>query len=290
MDGQRRIARPMMKRTPHGRWAARANHLGTRILARTGAVVILLFSIVSGASQGGNLDYDGSPFTNVSGKFASFFGLAADNINISGLSHHDPKLILAQIGVRPGGSLVGFDSEEARILIESLDWVASATVSRSFPNQLDIALTEREPIAVWQIDGTYQVIDREGAVMSGLDPTAFRHLPLVSGRGANLAAAEYINQLEALPELMLNVQAAARVGERRWTLFLDNGVKIALPEHEVDAALKRVAELDATQNILSKGIREIDLRTPDRIVVALAEAVGPDGEGNAAKVELSQSR
>jgi len=79
---------------------------------------------------------------------------------------------------------------------------------------------------------------------------------------------------------MLKVQAAARVGERRWTLYLDNGVKIDLPEENVDAALKRVAELDATQNILSKGIREIDLRTNDRIVIALAEAVDPKKAGD----------
>ncbi len=88
---------------------------------------------------------------------------------------------------------------------------------------------------------------------------------------------------------MLKVQAAARVGERRWTLYLDNGVKIDLPEEDVDAALRRVAELDATQNILSKGIREIDLRTNDRIVIALAEAVDPkkaDDENVASPAEL----
>jgi cell division protein FtsQ len=96
--------------------------------------------------------------------------------------------------------------------------------------------------------------------------------------------------MEAIPDLKRKVQAAARVGERRWTLYLDNGVKIALPEQNMAAALERVAELDATQHILSKGIREIDLRTSDRLVIALAEAVDPKKVDAEAKLSTIQTR
>jgi cell division protein FtsQ len=192
--------------------------------------------------------------------------------------------------LRPGGSLLGFDAEEARILLESLDWVADAEVRRSFPNRLEITLNEREPFAIWQREGNYSVIDREGVEMSGLNPLSLRHLPLVTGKGAEKAVADYVNQMEAIPDLKRKVQAAARVGERRWTLYLDNGVKIALPEQNMAAALERVAELDATQHILSKGIREIDLRTSDRLVIALAEAVDPKKVDAEAKLSTIQTR
>jgi cell division protein FtsQ len=184
-----------------------------------------------------------------------FSALAAEDIRISGLMHHDPEAVLSHIGVKPGGSLVGFDAEEARILLESLDWVADAEVRRTFPNSLqEITLNEREPFAIWQMDGNYAVIDREGVGDEWPQPpvlaASFRWS---RARAQTLPSRHYVNQMEAIPELMLKVQAAARVGERRWTLYLDNGVKIDLPEENAEAALKRVAELDAKQNILSKG-------------------------------------
>jgi cell division protein FtsQ len=272
MDGQRRIARPM-KRRSLGRIEAAMTRLAVRVAARSFGVIFLATALLGGAIKGEAFQYPNSPFSNMGGKFAGLFGFAAQDIRISGLAHHAPEVVLSHIGVKPGGSLVGFNADDARILLESLDWVADAEVQRSFPNRLAITLNEREPFAIWQVGGNYSVIDRGGVEMSGLNPLSLRHLPLVTGKGANKAIVAYVNQLEAIPALKQRVQAAARVGERRWTLYLDNGVKIALPEKNADAALQRVADLDAEQNILSKGITGIDLRTPDRMVVTIAEPV-----------------
>lgn len=273
MDGQRRIARPVNRRRHRGRFESALTSLNARIAVRGFAVLFLGCSIVAGGVDGGVFRYEGSPFDNFNGRVAGLIGMAARDIHISGLTHHEPEAVLVRIGVKPGSSLVGFNADDARILLESLDWISDAEVRRAFPNSLEIQLNEREPFAIWQMNGRFAVIDRNGVEMSGLNPLSLRHLPLVTGKGANIAAADYVNQMEAIPDVMPKVQAAARVGERRWTLYLDNGVKIALPEKGAETALRRVAELDATQKILSKGIREIDLRTPDRIVIAIAEAV-----------------
>jgi len=274
-----------MKRSRQGKWEARLTSLPVRAAARGFGVLFLGASIIVGAADGGAFNYEGSPFNNFNGRLAAVFGMAAEDIRITGLMHHDPAVVLDHIGVRPGGSLVGFNADDARVLLESLDWVADAEVRRTFPNSLEITLNERKPFAIWQKDGNYSVIDRNGVEMSGLNPLSLRQLPLVSGKGANLAAADYVNQMEAIPALMQKVQAAARVGERRWTLYLDNGVKIDLPEANMDAALQRVAELDQKQNILSKGIREIDLRTKDRIVIALAEPVDPKADEKTSELQ-----
>ena len=133
------------------------------------------------------------------------------------MSHHDPEVLLSAIGVSPGGSLIGFDAALARRILENLDWIEGAKVQRRFPNQLDIAVRERDPFAIWQRGAAYYVIDKTGAAMSGLAASQLVKLPLVTGEGANLAAAELIYQLEAYPDLMLQVKAAARVGGRRWT-------------------------------------------------------------------------
>jgi cell division protein FtsQ len=197
--------------------------------------------------------------------------MAAEDITITGLSQHDPESLLAAVGVNPGGSLIGFDAAVAKRILENLDWIKSAKVQRRFPNQLDISVTEREPFAVWQRGLAYYIIDSSGTAMSGLTAAQLVRLPLVTGDGANTAAAELINQLEAYPDLMLQVRAAARVGDRRWTLYLDSGVTVLLPEEGWREAVKSVDELNRSQRLLSKGIKSMDLRLEGRVVVEVAE-------------------
>ena len=96
-------------------------------------------------------------------------------------------------------------------------------------------------------------------------------LPLVTGEGANLAAAELINQMSAIPELQKRVTAAARVGARRWNLYLDNGVKLALPEVGAAEAMKTVWDLDQTQGVFSKAVTLIDLRLQGQVGFQVAE-------------------
>jgi cell division protein FtsQ len=259
-----------------------------RIMARLGAILFLGATLVHGLAQGGHLDYDGSPWAKLPGQLSGFVGMAADDIHIAGLVHQEPEAVLSAIGVKPGSSLIGFDAVKARRLLENLDWVSSASVQRLFPNQLEIKVTEREPFAVWQRDGTYYVIDRSGAAMSSVSPSRLPQLPLVTGEGAHLVAEELVNHLEAVPALMLKTRAAARVGQRRWTLYLENGVTVALPEAGEEAALLRIQELDSAHGLLSRGIRNVDMRIAGRIAIELAvkEKVA-DGK---AKVKLSLNR
>ena len=244
MDGQRRVDQQMKKQVPRNNPNFRPDiSTGIRRTVRAGALAILAVSLIHGLSVSGELEGSDNPFRNWQGKLAGFAGLAADNIEMSGLTNHAPVQVLSAIGVKPGASLVGFDAETARHQLSKLDWIESAGVQRVFPNQLVIDIVERQAFAIWQNDGRFGVIDKQGTLMTGISATSFKHLPLVTGVGANTEVAELVNQLEATPELQAKVRAAARVGGRRWTLYLDNGVKIALPQMNVAQALAKVADL-----------------------------------------------
>ncbi|MDE2445799.1 MAG: cell division protein FtsQ/DivIB [Alphaproteobacteria bacterium] len=242
-----------------------------RLLARTGSVVLLGGSIVHGILQGGMLDYEGSPLRNLSGKLASMAGMAAVDIRVSGLTHHDPELLFRALGVRPGASLIGFDTGEARRTLEAMNWVGAASVQRQYPNRLEISVAERVPFAIWQYEGAYSLVDKAGFTMGGLELMGQSHLPLVTGAGANLRAAEIINQLEANPLLFKRVSAAAMVGKRRWTLYLNNGVKVALPAEGVGEALAKLSKIDADTGLLSKAVSTVDMRIAGQMTVSVIE-------------------
>ena len=257
-------------------WLDQGNTFKVRLAARASALLVLGGVIMSGLVNGGYLDYEGSPWMQLPGKAAGIVGMAAQEITITGLEHHEPETLLSAIGVQPGGSLMGFDAVQARNILQNLDWVQSAKVQRLFPNQLVVEVKEREPFAIWQRGAAYYVIDKSGAAMSGLEASQMVRLPLVTGEGANSAAAELINQLSAYPDIMLQVKAAARVGSRRWTLYLDNGITVQLPERDWQQAIAMADQLNKTQQILARGIRSLDLRLPGRVTVEVAEIAAAD--------------
>lgn len=290
MDGQRRIDQPMTRTYSRGQDVGFMDFGQTkraRIGARASAVLFLGMTIFHSIILGGYLDYEGSPWAKVPGKLSGLVGLAADDIRIKGLVHQDPAMVLTALDIKPGGSLVGFDAANAKALLENLDWVSSANVQRRFPNQLEISVVERVPFAVWQRAGSYYVIDRSGSAMSNVLPGQLPALPLVTGEGAQFEVADLVNQLEASPDLKLKMNGAARVGQRRWNLYLDSGITVLLPEKDVGAALARLAALESSQQLLSKGVRSVDLRFPGRVIVGIAEIEGTATDK--AKLKLSQN-
>ncbi len=80
------------------------------------------------------------------------------------------------------------------------------------------------------------------------------------------------------------MRAGIRVGDRRWTLKLNNGSEVILPEEEADKALARFAAMVRDKKILDRDIVSVDLRQSDRVTLRLTEAAAN------ARVELLKAR
>jgi cell division protein FtsQ len=255
-----------------------AQRRSTRFAMRSSAVAMLASVIGYGLLAGDHLTDPSSGTRGLPAQISSYFGYAAEEVRIHGLQRMPPEAVLKAIGVMPGGSLLGFDANHARRILLNLDWVKQASVRVLPPNRLEVDVTEREPFAVWQRDGLYYVIDREGTAMASFDARRFANLMLVSGDGAQEEVSQLVNQLEAWPGLQSKVKAAARVGNRRWTLHFAGGRRALLPEKGVETALARLADLEARHQVLESGIREIDLRIADSAVLVPFDTA-PDKTG-----------
>jgi cell division protein FtsQ len=262
MDGQRRIAEPLRKNARVGFDCA----LRYRIAARGFAVSFLATALVHGIVSGGHLAYPGSPWPKLPGHLAGVFGMAAIDIELTGLQHHDAREVLNYIGVKPGGALFDFDAKRARDKLQELDWVESATVVRRFPNQLQIRIAEREPFVVWQHKGKFAVVDQQGKPMSGISAQSSNILLHVVGEGANTSASQLVNQMEATPGLRREVRAAVRVGDRRWDLHMTNGLVFSLPEKDADTVLKTVEAQFAALLKQQFNIKRIDYRIAGEVI------------------------
>jgi len=202
-------------------------------------------------------------------------GLSVQEIRIEGREFAPREALLAAIGITPGEAILDFQPAVAKQRLEQIAWVESAHVERRLPGTIVIRITERRAFAVWQRDGRFSVIDREGRVMATERLEAFGPLPLVVGVGAERVAAPMIDLLRSAPEIADRVQAIIRVSERRWNLRLQNGADIMLPEGHEEAAITRLAELQARDRLLDRPLAAVDMRLPDRLVVRMQAPAQP---------------
>ncbi|SDE51570.1 cell division protein FtsQ/DivIB [Limimaricola pyoseonensis] len=164
------------------------------------------------------------------------------------------------------------DLVEIRARIRELTAVADATVRVRPGGVLDIAVTQRVPVAVWRhVDGL-RLVDAEG-VMTGMIPqrSARAELPLIAGDGAREKIGEALALFAAAEPVSDRLRGLVRMGERRWDLVLDRGQRILLPAENPVAALERVMALDAAQDMLARDIVAVDVRNEDRPTIRLTE-------------------
>ena len=209
------------------------------------------------------------------GEITRRLGLQVRDVVVEGRAKTPDVALRRALGVQPGDPIMTVDLAAVRARVEAIQWVAHATVTRRLPGTVLVRLEERSPFAVWQHDGRFVLIDREGNVVADSDVAAFAHeLPLVVGAGAPEAAAQLVDALNQQPSLWPKISAIVRVGGRRWNVRTTAGTDVLLPEGAEAAALKRLAQLQASDAVLDRPLAAIDMRLPDRLTLRpLAEPV-----------------
>jgi len=138
---------------------------------------------------------------------------------------------------------------------------------------LHIEITERAPFVVWQYNGELRVVDRNGKPMDSVLASGVNVLLQVVGEGANTAALELVNQMEATPGLFSEVKAAVRLGNRRWNLMMKNGLRIELPEQDMETALKQADADYASGRLQQLPIQSVSYRFDGQVTYKAQSAM-----------------
>lgn len=206
-------------------------------------------------------------------RFSADLGFAVNDVLVEGRVRSDRAALLAALGVERGAPILALDPDTARARLEVLPWVARASVERRLPRMVYLKLVERQPLALWQLDGKVSVIDQNGEVIPGVPASSFTDLPLLVGEGAAEHAAPLLALLDSEPDFKPLIRAAIRVSGRRWNLRLVGDVDVRLPETDPAAAWVHFARLEREHGLLGRDVIAIDLRLPDRLVVRVAPGV-----------------
>ena len=201
-------------------------------------------------------------------------GLKVRQILVEGRARVPAPTVMANLGVHRGMPILGVGVGELRARLEAIPWIESAIVERRLPDTIFVRLVERQPLALWQHNGRFSVIDAKGVVVQD-EVGEFANLPIVVGEDAPAHAESLLLLLATEPDLQKRVTAAIRVGGRRWNLKLDNGIDVRLPEEDAASAWSRLAALERENKLLSRDVVAVDLRLPDRLIVRVGADAAP---------------
>jgi len=245
----------------------------------TGSVAVLyVATVVAGIVIGGHV-------IDVVAALTTWAGLGIDEVRITGQSRTQELDILHQLNMTAFPSLVTFDIDAAKARIETLPWVAEASLRKLYPHDLTVTVRERQPYALWQ-DGSDKLwlIDDKGHQITDVIDPSYARLPMVVGEGAAKRIGEFTTLLARVPGITPHIRAGILIGGRRWTVVLDTGIELMLPEDNPAGALSAIARLDADSALLSREIVAVDMRAGSRVVVRL------DADGTAAHAAMLKAR
>lgn len=216
-------------------------------------------------------------------RIATHLGFGIEQVSLTGHRFTADRELFDALDLRSARSLVSFDAEAVRRRFEILPWVQSAEITRIWPGQLAIRVTERQAFAIWERGEAAVLVDATGRVLGPVKRDAPLDLPRISGEGANALAGAVWSLLDRYPAVKSRVTRTVRVGERRWTLDLAGGGRIHLPTDGEASALARLAAEPQLLALVEAPGRIIDMRSPGRVAVRAA-APGPssgaiDGSG-----------
>jgi len=205
-------------------------------------------------------------------EFNLFSSFASDNLDFS-IRHIktegnkntlDSSIIEATFN-NNSKSIFSFDSKKAIKNLNNLNWIKSVDLIKLYPSTLSVKIIEYNPIAIWFNEKERHVVGEDGQIIDSLNAEIFSGLKTIVGDNAASAAPYLMQQLDTRPKISKKVKSILRVGNRRWTLRLYNGIDIYLPEDDIPVSLDKLIKLNDEEAILNKYIKIIDMRLPKRI-------------------------
>jgi cell division protein FtsQ len=196
-------------------------------------------------------------------------GLTLKRVVVEGRQNMPRDTILAALDLKLGTPMLAVDPQAIKARLQGLGWIRAVAVERRLPDEVDVRITEAVPVAIWQHDGNFELVDLEGKPIGGAGLGRFAQLPVLVGDHAPQHAGELFAMLGREPDLAARVTAAVWVSERRWNIRFDSGVDVKLPADSAQAAWSLLARLEREKRLLARDISVIDMRLPDRLTIRL---------------------
>ncbi|GLT18536.1 cell division protein FtsQ [Vibrio zhanjiangensis] len=155
-----------------------------------------------------------------------------------------------------------FMSQDVKVLqdtVESIPWVAHASIRKQWPDTVKVFLTEYAAVAIW--NGT-ELLNRQGDVFNGeIQKLTDDRVKLYGPTGSNQEVLEVWQELNPkFAALNLNISSLLLNDRRAWQIILDNGIRLELGKEYLNERVERFLSLYKNLGSDSQRVSYIDLR------------------------------
>jgi len=161
--------------------------------------------------------------------------------------------------------------------VEAMPWVASVEVRKTWPDKIEIKVTEQIPLARLP-DGS--LLSRSGVRFSAPGASAMQGLPELSGPESRMSevSERYLSFGRVLIATGLNIERLNLSPSGSWSLGLTGAIEIKLGREDLDARLKRFAASYARLGVTeARRPQRVDLRYANGFAVQWrSSTVEPD--------------
>ena len=246
---------------------------GFRVFLRVGVPILLIAAMLtSWFSHAENRAMLNARIAEAKRSFQERPQFMVQSMTISGGDGPLTAAVAAELPIAFPVSSFDLDLEAMRQKVEALDAVKSARVRMGQNGALQVALTPREPVALWRDGAILRLIDAEGVESGTISARADRlDLPLIAGDGAEQRIAEALELYAGSGPLRDRVRGLVRMGERRWDIVLDRDQRILLPGEDPIAAFGRIVALNEAQDMLKRDVLVVDMRNASRPTLRMSQ-------------------
>ena len=146
-------------------------------------------------------------------------------------------------------------------------WVASAQVSRQWPDSVRVVIEEKQAVARWGSDG---LVSRQGEVFRPRQAHGTERLPMLSGPRAQ--ARFVLEQYQAMDSLLrrigLRIDSLQLTDRMSWVLQIEGGIRVLVDAQDTLPKLERFTVLYDRQLASDIGsIASVDLRYRNGVAI-----------------------
>ena len=165
------------------------------------------------------------------------------------------------------GNFFTANLDELQVLAQRYPWVAQVRVSRQWPDQVRVTLTEKQALAHWGNDG---LVSRVGEVFRPQRVIGLTQLPHLDGPRAQ--ARFVLQQYQAMDRVLsrvgLHIESVQLTDRMSWLVMLEGGIEVLVDAQDTLAKLERFTVLYDRQLAADIGsIARIDLRYRNGVAI-----------------------
>lgn len=214
-------------------------------------------------------DKTGRGIAQFIGTISSELGLVVKTVTILGNNTVASEVFLDSLRVSVGDPMVLTDLSGALARLSGLEWVDTVEVSRRWPSEIIVAVTERKPVALWESSDGKVLIDKDGYSFGTSYIDNFLNLPLIKGVAAPEAFPKLLRFLEINSLVKSSVAGATLIGARRWDLQMKGNLLVRLPEVDLESAWPKFVKHFEENYLLLVGAVVADYTLGDRLILEL---------------------